>query len=304
MVVNTLAKKSYRELEDKVINLFRTEGQFELGGTIFKVKKVDKPRPSSGECKTDVYVLGESNIGKLVELKISVKTSSSNEFQENKVTPERAEAYFGSNWREIIKKSCSGIEEKFEEVGLVFASGKHPTKPNSITLGWKLEIADKARNLSAPIELSEQEIRDYVYKGTNLTTGKKNAYVNGQLVENSGIANWMLKAQLNELETVSDIMSELELIDEMDIKPTYLIFTANNYRTDVDKTDGARSLAVRVDWDVDGNKLKRNIVFDEPLEYTGKEWKSNAANALRQLGKRHPSQLTRNDFVDPSIFLP
>jgi len=296
--------RAYRELEEKVIRIFKTEGQFEIGGTAYKVRMVDKPRPSFGECKTDVYVLGEStSVKKSIELKISVKTSSSNEFQENKVTLERAEAYFGPDWSSIVQRSCGSIEDRFNKVELVYASGKYPTKPNSITLGWKLEIADKPRNLSAPISLTEQQVRDYVYKGTNLSPDKKNASVNNVLVVNSGVANVMLKAEIAELKTTREIISKLELIDRMKIKPTYLIFTANNYRTDVDKTDGARSLAVRVDWSVAGNKLSRKIIFDKPLLYTGKEWKQNAKDALKQLGKKHPSDMTRADFVDPSIFL-
>ena len=44
-------------------------------------------------------------------------------------------------------------------------------------------------------------------------------------------------------------------IDTKKIDDTYLIFTANNYRTDVEKADGKRPLAVRIEWECKNNKL-------------------------------------------------
>ena len=48
-----------------------------------------------------------------------------------------------------------------------------------------------------------------------------------------------------------------------------MIFTANNYRTDVEKADGKRPLAVRIEWECKNNKLTPLFYYDKPLHYTG-----------------------------------
>ena len=84
----SIGTKSYR--------CFSQEGSFTLGRERFRVEVVGKPRPQhgSGEPKTDVYILGVNENGVHKELKISLKLESSNEFQENKVSAERAESFF------------------------------------------------------------------------------------------------------------------------------------------------------------------------------------------------------------------
>jgi hypothetical protein len=43
-----------------------------------------------------------------------------------------------------------------------------------MTVGWKLEIASKKRDLSVKVPLTDEEIREYVYRGTNQPNSKKN----------------------------------------------------------------------------------------------------------------------------------
>lgn len=300
-----MSKKDYGKLEQHIISIFKKEGSFYFNGENYTVQNIAKPTVSSGgECKTDVFLEGKSDSGKHIILKLSVKRESNNEFQENKVSAERAESYFGSNWSEIIKKSCLSIMDNFHKQPLVFATGKHPTKPNSITLGWKLEIASKPRTLSTKIDLTDQEVRDYVYKGTNLSSSKKNALINGVAIPDSGVAEYILFSEIADIKTTADVINNMKLINSLIIKPTYLIFTGNNLRTAEDKTDGARPLAVKVKWQLIEGKISREIVFDAPLEETGKDRKHLVYKMLKELGISHPSKMSKNNFVNGDIFIP
>ena len=301
-----MAKKNYGKLEHKVIDIFDSEQTFLFQGENYKVVKVGKPQPKkgSGEPKTDVYILGVNEASQFKEIKISLKLKSSNEFQENKVSAERAEGFFGEGYKKIIEESTKSIADKFKKQPLLFSSGKHPTKPNSITLGWKLEIASKPRKLSAPIQLNDEQIRNFVYKGVNLPPEKKDAMVNGEIIENSGIADYILYAELEELQNTQDVINQMKLIDEAEIQPTYLIFTANNYRSKEDKSDGARPIAVWIEWYLENNKLAHRIRFDEPLTYTGKDLVSDLKKVLTQLGKHHPSEMSTGDLKTPDILMP
>lgn len=300
-----LARMNYGILEEKIIQVIQSEGGFTFQGEDFNLITVGKPRSQngSGEPKTDVYVLAES-YGYQKEFKISIKSRSSNEFQENKMSAERAESFFGQNYEEIIEKTTRSIGHIFESQPLLFASGKHPTKPNSVTLGWKLEVADRVRKLSAPLQLSEKQIRDFVYKGLNLPEIKRNAVVNGEVIESSGVAEYMIYTEIDEIITTSDIFENIKLIDDMDFKQLYLIFTANNLRTKENKTDGARPLAVRVEWQVVDGKLASMILYDRPLALTGRDIATNAYKALTAIGKQHPEELSSNDLINPSILVP
>lgn len=284
-----MAKKKYRELEQRIIKIFKSEGKFQFKNETYTVENVDKPTTSKGECKTDVYISGRTVDDKEIELKISVKTRSSNEFQENKATAIKMESYFGQSWQDIIIKASKSLSDKFEKQTLIYVNGKHPTKPNSITLGWKLEIASKERNLSVPIPLTDKEIRDYVYKGTNLPQDKKDAYVCNKVIENSGVADYLLKTEIAEINSTSDVINQLELIDSLSTPKCYIIFTANNYRTKEDKADGKRYLAVYINWKCIDKQLVPEYIYDSPLKYNGEEnVKPILLKALNQLGKSHP----------------
>lgn len=299
-----MVQRNYSILESRVIDIIQREGRFTYQGRSYNALVVGKPRPQfgSGEPKTDVYILAEVN-GDQREFKISVKSRSTNEFQENKVTPQRAEDFFGPDYQSIIEQTTRSISQRFSDRHLLFPNGKGATLPNSATVGWKLEIADKPRRLSAPLQLSERDAKDYIYKGTNLPDEKRNAVVNGQIFDGSGEAEYMLYAEIDDIQTSSDIFDNIELIDEVEFEPLYLIFTANNFRTDTGKTDGKRSLAVRVDWSVVGCKLVHTIAYDRPLAVTGKDQATNVRQALSQLGKQNVDELSPDDLVDPSILV-
>ena len=78
-----------------------------------------------------------------------------------------------------------------------------------------------------------RDIKDYIYKGINQTSDKKDAVVNGRVVPDSGVADYLLVTCKENIKTANDVIEQMELIDNVDIGDTYFIFTANNYRTDV-----------------------------------------------------------------------
>ncbi len=301
-----MPKKGYGELEQHIIETMQRDRLVEYHHRLYEVKNVGKPRPQgSGECKTDVYVeLNERDSGHRFEVKISVKTDGLQEFQENKVTANRAEAFFGEDWQDIIVKATRSLKSSFESRVLLYASGAYPIKPNSITLGWKLEIANKPRALSVRAPLSDDEIRDFVYKGINQPMNKRDAIVNGRVIRNSGIADYLLVTKIHRIRSSKDVLSQMIAIDTAYIDDTYLIFTANNYRTDVNKADGPRPLAVRIEWRVLDGKLTPIFHYDNPLIYTGeKHMVPYVKKALQILGRKNIIDIDPdNDLSDPHIF--
>lgn len=295
--------EGYAKLESHIIDLFNQYKKFQLNDKVYNILEVGKPRPrgqSGGESKTDVYVLGEDSDGEKTEIKISVKSKNTNEFQGNKFKPEDAEDLLGKDWKYIISQATQNIAELFEDQYLMYADKKGRIQANSISMGWKLEVASKPRKLSAPLPLNEQEIRDLVYKGTKQPNEKKDAVVNDYVRFGSGIAEYILYSEIEELNNVADIIEKMFLIDDLNIteNSTYLIFTANNWRTEVDKTDGKRYLAVIVEWELINGKLQPKLIYDEPLSRTGHDNKFHLQDLFKQLGVDHPSDLQVGTQID------
>jgi len=300
-----MPRRNYGLLEDHIIDVFNKDRLFKYYGKIYEVVEAGKPRPQglSGECKTDVYVKAKTQeTGEEIELKISVKNINK-EFMGNKLKKQDVEAYLGPEWENILIEATTSIKDSFENRVLMYASGHYPTKPNSVTVGWKLEIADKPRALSVPIPLTDRQIRDYVYKGTNQTEDKINSVVNGRVVPNSGIADYLIITSIENIKTANDVVEQMKLIDEVDIGDTYFIFTANNYRTDVDKADGPRFLAVRIEWEIVDEKMKPIFHYDAPLQYTGeKDMAPLVKRALKYLGKVNASDIVPGVDIDENLF--
>lgn len=304
-----MAKKKYGKLEEHIINTMQKDHLFTYGEKLYEVMKVGKPRPntSGGECKTDVFVrTKEKDTEQEVDFKISVKSRKSQEFQENKMSAKTAESYFGPGWEDIVIEATTSKKEELENRALLYASGKHPTKPNSMTVGWKLEVASKPRALSTQIPLSDEEIKEYVYKGTNQTEEKRNSVVEGEVIKDSGVADYLLVTEIEDIHSADDIAKQMKPIDEIEVDDTYMIFTANNYRTDKDKADGKRPLAVRVEWQCVDDKLSPIYHYDSPLQYTGEgDMAPLAKEAMKQLGKKNVEDLNPDEDIERGeIFQP
>lgn len=301
-----MPKRAYGELEQHIINTMQRNRLFEYHRRMYEVLNVGKPRPQgNGECKTDVYVaIRDVRSRNVDEIKISVKTEDSHEFEGNKITAATAEAYFGEDWQEIIYAATTSLRESFENRILLYASGMNRIKPNSITVGWKLEFANRPRQLSVRIPLTDRQVRDFVYKGTNQSQEKIDAVVNGRVIHGSGIADYLLVTTINQIQSSSDVLMQMVPIDIADIADTYMIFTANNYRTDVEKADGPRALAVRIEWEVHNDRLTPIFYYDSPLMYTGeRDMAPMVRRALQQLGVHNISQINPyRDLSDPSMY--
>lgn len=300
-----MTRREYGLLEDHIINTFRNDRVFLYHGKMCEAIEADKPRPQSmgGECKTDVFVRAKiQDTGEEFEIKISVKKTNK-EFMGNKLKQKDDESYIGPDWENILIEATTSMRDSFENRTLMYASGHYPIKPNSITVGWKLEIADRARALSVPIPLSERRIKDYIYKGINQTSDKKDAVVNGRVVPDSGVADYLLVTCKENIKTANDVIEQMELIDNVDIGDTYFIFTANNYRTDVKKADGPRALAVRIEWVVDNGKMTPKFHYDHPLQYTGEQDMAPIVrHALDYLGKENITDMNPGIDVDKYLF--
>ncbi|MCM1127796.1 MAG: hypothetical protein NC429_15155 [Lachnospiraceae bacterium] len=299
--------KNYRRLEEHIIDIFASQRLFTYQGRLYEVLTADKPRPqgAGGECKTDVFVrVRERETSNLFDLKISVKSEGSQEFQQNKVSARTAEDFFGNGWEYIVMESALSIEEHFRNRILLYASERYPIKPNSMTLGWKLEIASKKRELSVKVPLTDEEIREYVYRGVNQPENKKNSIVNNMVVFDSGVADYMLVTEIPRINSAEDVINQMIPIAGYPVNDTYFIFTANNYRTDVKTADGPRPLAVRIEWNCLGGKLIPRLCFDSPLQYTGeRDMAPLAVAALRALGKQNVNEINpKTDLIDERIF--
>lgn len=284
-----MTKREYAILEEHIIDQFQPGSTFVDDGieyAIIDLNDAGKPRPrgGDGECKTDVYVKGYSDSGEK-EITLSVKRRDSNEFQANKLKPKTAESYFGIDWTSIIEKASLSIKDKFLTSSLIDLKGRGNKEPFSFVLGWKLEVASKERNLSVKLPLTDRQIKDYVYKGTNQPENKIDATVNGRVVPGSGIAHYLIKTEKESIDSAQDVVDQMQEIDECEIGNTYLIFTANNYRLLSGKTDGNRSLAVAIKWECRDGKLVPEFIFNEPLKNGGgNDMKPYLVNALEELG--------------------
>lgn len=255
---------------ERRILAFMTEGtEFVFRGKDYKVIFSGKPTCHKGEPKTDIYILAESESDQ-AEIKISYKKENA-DFIENKMSAERAEQLLGNDWENIIVQSTTSIRERFEERMLIYKNKFKRTEKGAITLGWKFELLNKnSGELSGKMFLTEEQVVD-VYAGSNLAYDKRNAMVAGQVVENSGVANYILMDE--NAHSAQDVIDKMIPITEyVKMYPDiYFACKALNYRTFAEKWDGDRPLSVQVYWDAKENRLVPELVYDRPLTVKGNE---------------------------------
>lgn len=241
-----------------------------------------KPTVSKGECKTDVYITTTFDGGEKV-FKVSVKQTNAN-FLENKITHERAVEILGADADQIMIDAIRGIQNKFERSNLVyFSSGDH-TEAKSIKLGWKFELLNVlSGELAGKIALTKEQKLD-VYSGSNLSKEKRDAFVNGVQIEDSGVAEYIMIVSPDVRLTINNCIKSMQSIDDyVNGKEIYFACKALNYRAVPDKWDGDRPLAVYVDWNVVDGKLLGTLVYDKPLQKKGNEVGEKLREQLRKL---------------------
>lgn len=291
---------TFGEAERKIAYLLRIGSVFVYQGENFTIVNSGKPTCMKGEPKTDIYVEAESDNGDFIEIKITYKKENA-DFIENKTTDVRAQALFGDNWEEIIRQATQSIRDVFEEKKLIYKSAFGRTERGAITLGWKYELLNKpGGGLSDLVELTRDQIID-IYAGTHISRDKRNARVNGVVIPNSGIANYIL---MNDgVETTQEVIDNLYTIEDyVDMYPTvYFACKALNYRTFRNRYDGNRPLSVYVNWYAENGKLCHDLVFDSPLSVGGDEVADNLIAALNELGIDTTDDITADIVSDPSI---
>ena len=293
--------KNFGNSERHILNLLRSGLQFTYNGQVFTILESDKPTCRSGEPRTDIYVSTETDKHHREEFKISFKQSNA-DFLENKTNSQRAEQLFGVRWTEIISSATTALKNEFSSRPLIYKSNYKKTEAGSITLGWKFELLRvPSGRLSGNMNLSREQLLD-VYAGTNMSSDKVNAIVNGNIIKDSGIANYILFED-SPIHTVQEVFDSLIPISEyIDQNPNiYFACKALNYRTYSQKYDGNRPLAVYVNWSISENKLCSCLGFDQPLLCTGKDAYQKLLSALNKLGISSTEDLNASNVYPPEI---
>lgn len=290
--------RSFGSEERYVCGLFTPDARFSYNGVTYTVATAGKPTCGSGEPKTDIYVAARSDRGELREFKISLKKENAN-FLENKINPERAKNILGTNWSEIIAHATNDLRQEFTARPLIYKDDYRHTKAGSITLGWKFELLNKkAGQLSGDMQLSTEQVID-VYAGTNIALDKKNACVNGKIIANRGVANFILFEE-SKISNIQDAIDALVSTEEYVHRhpKVYFACKALNYRSFADKYDGNRPLAVYVDWVCENGKLTANLRFDEPLNRGGDYAADRLKRALKMLSVRNTNDLNLSNIAN------
>ncbi len=291
---------TFGEAERTIAYLLRRGNAFIFQGDNYTIINSGKPTCVRGEPKTDIYVAAEAENGTLIEIKITYKKENA-DFIENKTNAERAQALFGDDWEDIIMQATDSIRDVFENKKLIYKSSSGKTERGAITLGWKYELLNKTGGgLSGLVALTQEQIID-VYAGTHISRDKRDARVNGVMIPNCGVANYILMN--DDVRTTQEIIDNLYTIEEyVDMYPTvYFACKALNYRTFLNKYDGNRPLSVYVNWFVENGKLCHELVFDSPLTVGGDEVANNLIAALDELDIENTDDITADIVEDPSI---
>ncbi len=293
--------KDFGKHERRICSLFTPGTIFTYKGKTYSVVFSDKPVCRKGEPKTDIFIQARphgSSGSAYINFKISYKQDNA-DFLENKTNAERAEQLLGTNWTSIIQQSTLALQSEFNNRPLIFTNSYRRTEAGSITLGWKFELLRvKSGDLSSEIVLTLQQKRD-VYAGTNLSRDKKDATVNGQTIENSGIAEYIYE-EITPAHSAQDVIDSMLTIDEfLSIYPNiYYACKALNYRSFHKKYDGNRPLSVFVDWGVIGNQLHPQLVFNKPLITKGNEVYEKLISSMNILGIDNTDAINENNISD------
>lgn len=258
-------KAQYFQKENSVLSLFEAGKIVELNGRAYEIKTSDKPfsQANKGEPKTDVYILLEDRMsGETQEIKISYK-SENYQFLENKMSGDRFNAIFNDNEKLMIRALLplnERVNREFEidEKDLL-------SEETRLTLGYRLDIMASDATGYMPITVSEETMAE-ILGGGRLEEEKRNGVIHGEVVENSGVANYILVGDQfsNASEALEKMIPIEEYVKDKKNRVIALAPKAVNcipYRAKHfggDKTtpwDGNRPLVMSIDWTRENGKL-------------------------------------------------
>lgn len=283
----------FGEAERRILALMKVGAEFVFQGQKYSIVLSGKPTCQKGEPKTDIYILAKSTFDQ-VEIKISYKKENA-DFIENKMSAERAEQLLGSDWAKIIEQSTIAIRDRFEKRMLIYKNKFKRTEKGAITLGWKFELLNKNNgDLSGKMLLTEEQVID-VYAGSNLSDDKRNSMVAGKVIEDSGVANYILMDE--DVHSAQDVIDKMiPITDYVKRHPDiYFACKALNYRTFANKWDGDRPLSVQVFWNAEEKRLVPKLVYDKPLAIKGNEVAGRLQQYMRMLNIRTTDDIDSNN---------
>ena len=294
---------NFTKSEEIIRQYFEKDAKFKYNDKDYTVRMSGKPKPQKGkgEPKTDIYVQAESDDDEL-EIRLSYKMKNA-DFLENKMGSERAEQIFGPEWDSIIGENTSRISESFQEAPLLYRDAKGRIEEGSMTLGWRFELFNKEQgNLSGLMEDMTSEQVYEVYAGEKLEERKRDSKVNGQIIPNSGIAEYILvEDEVNSTQEIIDKMVPIKkyVSEHPDI---YFGCKALNYRSKSKKIEGNRALSVQVDWHVESDGLEADIEFNSPLTRNGKEMKRIAEQCLKEMNKKDATEISDDEISGVRVY--
>lgn len=297
--------KKFGKTEKYIQEQIEKTGKFTYQGDAYELLKIGKPNPKDGkgEPKTDIYCLARKKVsGKEKEFKISVKQTNAN-FLENKMSLERAIDIFGEDAQEIISRSTQKLKSEFEGKSIFIEKGGR-TEKGAITIGWKFELLNVlSGKKSGKIELTNEQKID-VYVGTNIKEEKRNSKVNGEDIDGSGIANYILEVDKDALPSLDEIFKCIEPIEEYAKEQNvYFACKAINFRSSKMKErpkpwDGNRPLAVYIDWKLNGEKISYDVMMDNPLGKKADEIGFQVIEMLKELGIKYDNFEEIENYVE------
>ena len=273
--------------EIKIRNKLEKVKTFHLNSSEYDVIQLGKPTVSGGggETKTDFYIKAKNRSnGKEEEIKISYKKPSFS-FVENKIKAYRAKAIYGKKWSEIICDQIDEIRDNFLEKPLIYFEKKGRIEKGSITLGWRYEMEDAgSRSLGVKIN---QNIAAQVWKNKGAETKYRDGIVDGGKIPFSGMPNFCLTIEPDDVKNTDEIFRNLVSMDELiqthgNITAAFL---AQNYRSHKRKQEGnTRDLGVWIKFKILDGKLDCEYVFGKPLEMQSGPRLENLKECLQELG--------------------
>ena len=258
-----------------------------------------------GEPVTDIYMkcINEQNYEK--EIKLNVKQDNA-EFLVNKTNAETAQYLFGNSWEQVIKNSTKKIEKSFSDKKLIHKKKFGRTDKGSIILGWKFEImlGEKSGNLSAKIH--NINVFDILTGNIQSNDERRNAIIDKKMVKNSGIANYIIFGNRNNINSLDELVEKIMRIEKyVKVYNPVISFAckALNYRTihpNAPKWDGNRPLAVYVDWKIKDKMINAKLNFNNPLsiDNMGNNVASKLSLVLNEIGVKTTDDLNTSNVMD------